>query len=56
MDTSHYDVCHYGPIRSYGEWQTMWADYTIEGFERRRSYLFLLCAEALSSMLDKANG
>lgn len=52
-------MCNYGSICYCCKWLALRVDYLGEGTSARGSYLpylFLLCAEALSSMLTKANG
>jgi hypothetical protein len=58
MDTVDYDVCIHSTICSIGEWETMWENYSYDGYPSKdpmSPYLFLICVEVLSSMLTKAN-
>jgi hypothetical protein len=54
MDKSHFDVCLYGPVLVNGTFMGLIT--TTRGIRQGEpilSYLFLICAEALSSLLSR---
>lgn len=50
-------MCEVGNLFNSGEWYCVWQHYSSKGVEAGdplSSYLFLICAQGLSSLLHKA--